>query len=205
MREEARPQPPGAWSRRRFVRAALGGGAVVTGGFALGATRDDTAPRAATSVARDAEVLNLFLTLEYVQQAFYEQAVRSGRLSGRLLEYARTVAGQEAQHVAMLRERLGGRADAPPGSNAGDATSSPEEFQAAAVDLEEAVIAAFVGQGANLSAKAIVPVTTLVSVEARQAAWIRDLAGVSPAPRAADPGREPDAVLDELRQKGLLA
>ena len=196
------PDHAGSWSRGRFLRAALGGGAA---GIAFGAMRDDTAPRAATAPARDADVLNLFLTLEYVQQAFYEQAVRSGRLRGRLLQYARTVAGQEAQHVAMLRDRLGRRADARPSSNAGDATSSPDEFQIAAVELEEAVLAAYVGQGANLSKKTIVPVTTLVSVEARQAGWIRDLAGVSPAPRAADPARKPDDVLDELRAKGLLA
>jgi Ferritin-like domain len=199
------PDHAGSWTRGRFLRAALGGGAVVSGGIAFGSLRDDTAPGAATAPAHDAEVLNLFLTLEYVQQAFYEQAVRSGRLGGRLLEYARTVAGQEAQHVAMLRERLGSRADARPKSNAGDATSSPEEFQTAAVDLEEAVLAAFVGQGANLSKSTIVPVTTLISVEARQAGWIRDLAGVLPAPRAADPARKPDDVLDELRKKGLLA
>jgi len=205
MREGAHPERAGAWSRGRFLRVALGGGAVVSGGIALGAARDDTAPRAATARARDEEVLNLFLTLEYVQQAFYEQAIRSGRLRGRLLEYARTVAGQEQQHAAMLRKRLGSRADARPRSDAGDATSSPEEFQATAVELEEAVVAAFVGQGANLSKKTIVPVTTLISVEARQAGWIRDLAGVSPAPRAADPGRKPDDVLDELRKKGLLA
>jgi len=199
------PAHAGSGSRRQFLRAALSGGAVMSGGVAFGALRDDAAPRAASASARDAEVLNLFLTLEYVQQAFYEQAVRSGRLRGGLLEYARIVAGQEAQHVAMLRERLGSRADPRPRSNTGDATFSPEEFRAAAVDLEEAVLAAFVGQGANLSKTEIAPVATLVSVEARQAGWIRDLAGVSPAPHAADRARTPDDVLDELRKKGLLA
>ena len=44
----------------------------------------------------------------------------------------------------------------------------------------------------------------IVSVEARQAAWIRDLAGVDPAPRAADPPRDAQDVLDGLRAEGLL-
>ena len=44
----------------------------------------------------------------------------------------------------------------------------------------------------------------MVSVEARQVAWLRDLAGVSPAPRAADPARSVQDVVAELRQKGVI-
>src|SRR4051812_33795411 len=113
MREGARPEDAGAWSRAGFLRAALAG---VSGGAALGAGRRDAGARAAAPPHRDAEVLNLFLTLEYVQQAFYEQAVRSGGLDGPLREFAATVAGQEAQHAAMLRERLGRRANPRPKS-----------------------------------------------------------------------------------------
>jgi hypothetical protein len=204
MDDGAFPDVGGSWSRARFLRAAVAGGAVVTGGAALGAARRGAAPLAATAKARDIEILNLFLTLEYVQHTFYVRALGSGVLRGQLLDYARAVAGQEGEHIAMLRERLGGRAGPQPKSNF-EASESPEAFRAAAVDLEEAVLAVFVGQGANLSKAAVVPVTTLVSVEARQAAWVRDLAGVSPAPRAADPARNPDAVLGELRSKGLLA
>ena len=43
-----------------------------------------------------------------------------------------------------------------------------------------------------------------MSVEARQAAWLRDLAGEDPAPRAADPPREPDDVLDALRERSYI-
>src|SRR5215212_3925633 len=205
MREGARPDGGAAWSRARFLRTAFAGGAVISGGAALGAGRRHAGAEASPAPHRDTEVLNLFLTLEYVQQAFYEQAVRSGRLRGPLLEFARTVGEQESQHVAMLRDRLGSKAGARPKSDPGDALRTPESFRSAAVDLEEAAIAAYVGQGANLSNRSIVEATTLVSVEARQVAWIRDLARMSPAPRAADPGREPQSVLDELRTKGLLA
>jgi hypothetical protein len=44
----------------------------------------------------------------------------------------------------------------------------------------------------------------IVAVEARHAAWIRDLAGALPAPRPADPARSPDDVLSDLRTKGYL-
>src|SRR3954451_9154693 len=104
MREGVRSGGTGTWSRASFLRAALGGGAVISGGAALGAGRGDGGARAAAAPARDAEVLNLFLTLEYVQQAFYEQAVRSRGLDGPLRDFARTVAGQEAEHAAMLRK-----------------------------------------------------------------------------------------------------
>jgi len=193
-----------AMSRKRFLRAAVAGGAVVTGGAALGAAGRGAAPLAATAKNRDVEILNLFLKLEYAQHAFYLRALADGALRGEQLEYARAAVGQEAEHISMLRGRLGRRAAPKPKSNV-QAIESPEAFQSAAVDLEEAVLAVYVGQGANLTKAAVVPVTTLVSVEARQAAWIRDIAGVSPAPRAADRARSADAVLGELRSKGLLA
>src|SRR3954465_8467305 len=138
MREGARPEDAGAWSRAGFLRAALAGGAVVSGGGRWAGARRGAGARAAAPPHRDAEVLNLFLTLEYVQQAFYEQAVRSGGLDGPLREFAATVARQEAQHAAMLRERLGRRANPRPKSDAGEAVRSPEAFRSTAVDLEEA-------------------------------------------------------------------
>jgi hypothetical protein len=51
----------------------------------------------------------------------------------------------------------------------------------------------------------VAAIAPLVSVEARQVAWIRDLDGVSPAPNAADPGRRGGAVLSDLRARGLIA
>ena len=192
-----------ASTRAGFIRAMAGGGAVVAGGAALGAARDGTS--VAAQPGGDASVLNLLLTLEYVQEAFYEEALRTGRLDGPLLDFARSTAEQERRHAAFLRGRLGRRARKRPKTDAGDLVRTPESFRKAAVDLEEAVIAAYVGQGANLSPRNVGRVATLVSVEARQAAWIRDLAGVNPAPRAADKARKGEDVLEELRGKGLLA
>ncbi len=204
MLEHPNSEPDGSWSRASFLRAALGGGAVIAGGAAIGAAGDGESV-AAQSPKADAEILNLFLKLEYAQEAFYRQAVQTGRLKGPLLEFARTVLKQEATHAALLKRRLGRRADGRPRSDAGDLVRSPETFRSAAVDLEEAVIGAYLGQGANLSPSGLRRIPTLVSVEARQAAWIRDIAGVSPAPRAADKARKGEDVLAELRDKGLLA
>lgn len=192
------------WTRRRVLRAAATGGAVVTGGALTGARGGDTESLASPSPRTDAEILNLFLLLERVQQSFYRAALERSHLDGQLLTYASATARQEADHVDFLLRRLGSRAQAPPQTAFPASLESPARFRAAAVDLEEAAVAAYIGQGANLSRATVAAVAVLVSVEARQAAWIRDIDGVSPAPRAADPSRPPADVVAELRQKGVL-
>jgi hypothetical protein len=153
----------------------------------------------------DAKILNFFLLLEYVQEGFYREAAESGRLTGDLLEFASTVGRQETEHVALLTERLGSRARARPSSDFGDAFSTPGRLRDAAIQLEEAAIGGYIGQVSNLTRDSVRSVATLVSVEARQVAWIRDLAGLSPAPRAADPARSADDVVADLRERGFVA
>jgi len=193
----------GRFTRGRLLRTAIGGGAAAAGGAALGRWSNG-ASLAAPSQADDEKILRLFLTLERAQEAFYRAALRSGRLRGDLHDYATTVAGQEARHVAFLTERVSGEALPHVRTNFGNAFASPDRFRNAAIELEEATIAAYIGQGANLRRETLAAVATLVSVEARQVAWIRDLAGTVPAPRAADPARAPQAVLADLRAKELL-
>ncbi len=55
-----------------------------------------------------------------------------------------------------------------------------------AIRLEELGLAAYNGAAASLTPEALADASRIVSVEARHAAWIRDLAGKNPAPRAAD-------------------
>jgi truncated hemoglobin YjbI len=203
MREMASAHRHG-WTRGRFLRAAFAGSAMAAGGVALAAGGADDASLAAPSEDTDADILNLFLLLEDVQEAFYRQARASGRLKGDLLIFAATVGPQEAEHAEFLAKRLGSRARRRPDSAFHDLFDTPERFRDAAIELEEAAIATYVGQGANLTREALAAAATLVSVEARQAAWIRDLARTSPAPRVADPARSPDAVLADLRRRGFL-
>jgi hypothetical protein len=174
----------------------LGGLAAIAGGTALGRHG------AAAAAQDDTRILGLFLTLERLQEALYRQASRAG-VKGELARLAAAVGGQEREHVALLERRLGGDAPAPPRTDFG-ALRSPGAFRTAAIEVEEAAIAAYIGQAANLSRPAMIAVTTLISVEARQVAWLRDLAGLSPAPHAADPARPAEDVLDELRKKGYL-
>jgi hypothetical protein len=194
-----------SWTRARLLRAAVRGGAIVAGGALMGARSDSGTLLGAQLEDADAKILNFFLLLEYVQEGFYREAAESGRLTGDLLEFASTVGRQETEHVALLTERLGSRARARPSSDFGDAFSTPGRLRDAAIQLEEAAIGGYIGQVSNLTRDSVRSVATLVSVEARQVAWIRDLAGLSPAPRAADPARSADDVVADLRKRGFVA
>jgi hypothetical protein len=195
--------PAGRWTRGRVLRAAAAGGTAIGAGAFLGARLEGGAA-AAPSRRQDAEILGFFLQLERIQEGLYREAQRARRLDAPLREFLRTVAPQEAEHVEFLTRRAGGSAGARPQSDFSRAVRSPATFRRAAIDLEELTIAAYIGQGANLTREAVADVARLVSVEARQAAWLRNIAGVNPAPRAADPPREPDAVLAALRERSYI-
>ena len=192
------------WTRGGLLRTAFAGGAVVAGGATIGARGGSGVSAAAPSKDTDARILRLFLLLERTQEDFYQAALDSGRVDGELREFAETVLGQEQEHAAFLTQRLGARAGRRPQTDFEAALRSPETFRSTAIELEEAAIAAYVGQGANLTAGVIARVAALVSVEARQAAWIRDLDRKNAAPNVADPARKPAQVLSDLRRKGYL-
>jgi hypothetical protein len=204
MQKRTPPARDDGCTRTALFRRAAAGGTVVAAGAWFGARSDAGTSLAAPTADTDAKILNFFLLLEHVQEAFYREALSRTRPKGALGEFARTVARQESEHVAFLTERLGSRARGRPKSDFGDALSTPERFRAAAIDLEETTIAAYIGQGANLTRDAVGEVGTLLSVEARQAAWILDLAGKSPAPNAADPAQKPGDVLAHLRRQGYI-
>jgi len=204
MSDRAARRRDGARTRAQALRAAAAGGAAVGAWALVGGWLRPQASVGKASPEQDVEILNFLLVLEEAQAAFYDAALRSGALGGDLLAFARTVAPHEREHVEFLRGKLGGQADAKPKLGFGRATSDANRFQAAAIDLEETTAAAYIGQGANLTREAVVDAARIVAVEARHAAWIRDLAGADPAPRAADPPRSAEDVLSELRQKGFL-
>jgi Ferritin-like domain len=191
-------------TRAQALRAAVAGGAVLGAGALAGAWAGPEATDGRPSPAQDVRILNFLLVLEELQAAFYASALHQARLSGELRRFARTVQPQEREHAARLRQMLGDDARPAPKFDVRRATASPERFQAAAIDLEETVAAAYIGQGASLTRDAIVDAARIVAVQARHAAWILDVAGADPAPRAADPARSADDVLASLRRQGYL-
>jgi hypothetical protein len=170
-------------NRRTLLRTATVAGAGAAAG-ALLVPAGDAISR--PSARMDRRILGLVLVVERVQSAFYDEAVRRGKLHGELLEFAETVAGHEREHIALVKQALGGAAGAAPRTHFGDATGSPKAFARASAALEDLAVRAYNGQGTNLTPGALAAAARIVSVEARHAAWVRDIAGLEPAPAASD-------------------
>ena len=190
-------------SRTEMVRKAVAaGGAVLGGGVLLAGV-----PRLASSAPspeQDVRVLNFALLLEELTAAFYAEASARGRLTGELREYARTVGAHERAHVRFIRGALGAKAQRRPAFDFGSATSDADEFTAAAITLEDTGVAAYNGQAGNLTTGALRAAARIVSVEARHAAWIRDIAGRPPAAEPTDTAMSERQVRDALEKTGFL-
>jgi hypothetical protein len=202
--ERASRGPDAGRTRAQVLRAATAGGVLVGAGALAGAWVRPEATAGRPSREQDVRILNFLLVLEELQVAFYAAALDRAGLSGDLLQFARTVAPQEREHMGLLRRTLGDDAQPAPRFGVEHATSSAARFRADAIELEETVAAAYIGQGPSLTRDAVRDAARIVSVEARHAAWIRDIAGADPAPRAADPARSADDVLSDLRRRGFL-
>ncbi len=180
-------------TRRDVFKKLAAGGTVITGGLMLGGL---PAVAQGQSAQQDGEILNFALLLEYLESEFYVRAVEAGALTGALLEFATVVRDHELAHVAALRDALGSAAIAKPTFDFGNTTTDPALFSATALALEDTGVAAYNGQGSNLRRRTLPAAASIVSVEARHAAWIRRLvagpgydAGRSsyPAPNIVDP------------------
>lgn len=180
-----------------LLHAAGAAGALVGGGALLAALPD--AVGAAPSPRQDREILNLVLLMEEVQARFYTEALRRGFLTGELEQFARVVGAQERAHVRFLRRTLRSEARRRPTVEF-DSLTSTGSFTATAIALEDLAVAAYNGQGPNLTKPALAAAGKIVSVEARHAGWIRDIAGRNPAPNATDPTRPAAEVLAELNR-----
>ncbi len=180
-------------------RGAAAGGGVTAVAMLLGGESGE-----AQSKARDAEILNFALQLEHVKAAFYAEAYDRGLIVGPLRQYARVVGGHEHRHVEFLKKALGSAADPAPKVRFGDATGDPRAFLEASQRIEDLALRAYTGQAANLTAGALAAAARIVSVEARHAAWARDLAGENPAPDAAEPLLTAEQVTRQLEATGFL-
>jgi len=188
-----------AQPRRRFLKLALLGGAALAGVTSF--EESDALSANGVSAAQDRRILAFALLLEDMKSAFYADALAHGKLEGELRRFAEVAGAHERAHAARLRRALGRHARPTPTFRFGKATRERASFIATATELEDLAVAAYNGQAANLTKKALPAALEIVSVEGRHAAWIRAIADEAPAPRAADPGAgtaEVDAILRRL-------
>ncbi|HVM16432.1 MAG TPA: ferritin-like domain-containing protein [Gaiellaceae bacterium] len=190
-------------SRASFLKkAVLGGGAFLAGGVMFGGF--PKLALGAPSPAQDVQILNFALLLEFLEEEFYGRAVRSGSLSGETLAFARVVARNEAAHARFLQRTLGSAARRKPRFDFGEATENQAMFQAVAMTLEDTGVAAYNGQGPNLTRGALAAAGQIVSVEARQAAWIRNILRRQPAPSPFDKPLTKAQVEARVRRTGFI-
>jgi rubrerythrin len=183
-------------------RTLLTGGGIAAGGLVIAALPDLAGSQ--PSAKQDAEILNLALLVEYVQAGFYADALKRGNLTGELREFAQTVGAQERAHVAFLRKALGEKARKAPKLDFGDDTASPERFTDSALKLEDLAVQAYNAAAPGLTKPALGAAAKIVSVEARHAAWVRSIAGVTPAPDASEPQISVKRAAQTLNGSGYL-
>lgn len=193
-------------TRASFLRrAGVGAGALALGGTFLGSLADDAEAAVPKS---DVAILNFALTLEYLEAEFYTQAARGG-LGGNPRQFARVVGAHERAHVAFLRKALGSAAVKKPRFDFKGTTEDASKFLATAKVLEDTGVMAYAGQGPRLKTKALVAAALSIhSVEARHAAWVRDILGGRganlPAPVAFDKPKSMGEILAAVKGTGFI-
>jgi rubrerythrin len=192
-------------TRAGFMRkAAIGGGAVIGASSMLGAALPELAA-AKPSTKQDVAILNYALTLEYLEAAFYKEAVAKNALTGDVLAAAKIVAGHEATHVKFLKKALGSKAVKSPKFDFQGTTANQAKFLATAVVLEDTGVSAYAGQGTRIKSPAVVKAALSIhSVEARHAAHFRTLAGKGFAPRSFDRAASMKSVLKAVGKTGFI-
>jgi rubrerythrin len=204
IRETA--EKAGVDTRSGFLRkAGLGAGAVLGGGAIMGSL-----PSLALGATpkSDVAILNFALTLEYLEAEFYTQAEKAN-LGGKPGALARVIGSHERAHVAFLKAALKSAAVKKPKFDFKGTTQDANKFLETARVLEDTGVAAYAGQGPNIKTKAIVKAALSIhSVEARHAAWVRDVIGNSgsplPAPRAFDSPKTKAQILAAVKGTGFI-
>jgi rubrerythrin len=135
----------------------------------------------------DVGILNYALTLEYLETAFYEEVAKSGLFKGEELAVLKKFGAEEKQHVEALHgtvQKLGGKPAAKP--KAEFPLENAKSVAELAGTVENLGAAAYLGQAGNIeSPEVLAAALSIHSVEARHAATLNTLLGLSITPDGA--------------------
>jgi hypothetical protein len=183
-----------------FKKAAVGGGSLLAGGVLMGGL--PTIASAARSKKQDVAILKFALTLEYLESAFYNEAIKNKALSGDVLAAAKIVQKHENTHVAALQSFVSVKK---PKFDFKGTTADQAKFLATAQVLEDTGVMAYSGQAPNiLQKKVLAAATSILTVEARHASRFRSLNGVNFAPRAFDTSKTKAQILKAVKSTGFI-
>lgn len=191
-------------SRAAFLRTAFFGGAALLAGLAA-----PPSAAAATSPRQDVLILNFDLIFEYLQSAFYVGAVREGTVAAMAPEkrrWAQVLGAHELAHVKILKSVLGRKAVAKPFFNFHGVTESEDAFTRTAVAMEDLTVALLAGQAPRFhNRKLTAAVFSLLTTEARHAAWARRISAALPVANAFDEPKTLRQVNNVVRSLRFLA
>jgi Ferritin-like domain len=196
--------------RRTFLRAVGGGAAVATLAVTLAACGKEKTGGgnqvggAGVGTAQygegDAGIVNYALALEYLEAAFYSEAIASGNVKGRALELFKQFGETENSHVETLEGTLRGLGGKPaPKPKASFTLDDPDTILATANQFEAIGANAYLGQADRIQDRKVLAAALAIhSVEARHAAVISTLLGEPIAPDG--PFARPITSVDALAQ-----
>ncbi len=193
-----------AVSRRKFI--AVGGGGSMAALLAAcggGGSSSTTTMKSTTEKSEptsngmkseteefgkgDVGILNYALTLEYLEAAFYKEVAKSGLFKGEELAVLKKFGSEEQQHVEALSgtvKKLGGKPAPKP--MAEFPLENAKQVAELAGTVENLGAAAYLGQAANIkSPEVLAAALSIHSVEARHAAVLNTLLGLSITPDGA--------------------
>jgi hypothetical protein len=169
-----------------LVRSTLAAGVL----YGLGAVAPFVRRALAQEATGDIAILNFALTLEHVEARFYDDARAGVSLDGGANNLIEELASNEAQHVTALtnviRELRAGPVPAPE-VDFGSAFRGQRNFLRLAQIFEDTGVAAFNGLAPEVaSTEVLSALASIVQVEGRHAALVRQMQGEKPAPKAFD-------------------
>jgi hypothetical protein len=169
-------------TRAGFLRTAAFGGAAMLSAL--------VAPPEAAAKVSDVSILNFGLRFERLQATFYTQAEELGtigRMSSAKQRWARTLGAHERAHVKILKRVLGPKAGPRPSFDFGEDNETDAAFTSTAVAMEDLTVALLTGIVPLVNDRGLTAALLgLLTVEARHAAWARNIVGSTPAPTAFD-------------------
>jgi hypothetical protein len=156
------------------------------------------APPEAAAKLSDVSILNFGLRFERLQATFYTQAEELGtigRMAAEKQRWARTLGAHERAHVKILKQVLGPKAGPRPSFDFGEDNETDAAFTSTAVAMEDLTVALLTGIVPQVRDRGLTAALLgLLTVEARHAAWARNIIGAAPVPTAFDEPKSLHAV-----------
>jgi hypothetical protein len=185
----------GAFILRGALATAALSGAGAVAPFVSGAL--------AQSDASDAQILDFALRLEALEAGFYDAALREvPDLSGDVRRLVGKLGRHEHEHrrvIASTILQFGIKNSPPPELDFGDAFSSEARMLEVAQLLEDTGVAAYNGAVPMLFSRAVIRVAgSIVNIEARHAAVIRQVRGEPIAAGAFEVAQKPEQVAQKI-------